>query len=195
MHAFAGRTARETAHLVTDLPVGIAGFTFVVAALATGASLAITLAGIPILAAALVLARHAAGYERARARRFLGVEIAAPAARESGSTFMTRLLSPLRDRANWRASAYFLLMLPAGTFTFSAAVAIWSTGAFLLTLPMWAWALPHNGPQVTDASWWSSARELAMSSVAGALVLMAAPFAIHALTHVDRRLLRLLGAR
>jgi hypothetical protein len=94
----------------------------VVTGLATGASLAITLAGVPLLAGALLLARYAAGLERARARALLGVSLAAPPARAAASSFTARLMSPLRDRPAWRASSYFLLMLPAGTLTFSAAV-------------------------------------------------------------------------
>src|SRR3712207_1283768 len=80
----AEQTLRETVHLLLDLPVGIAGFTVVVTLLATGVSLAITLVGIPVLAAALLLMRAAAGAERARAAALLGVELPAPTARKPG---------------------------------------------------------------------------------------------------------------
>jgi hypothetical protein len=69
-----------------------------VTALATGASLAITLVGVPLLAGALLLARYAAGLVRARARALLVVSLAAPPARADASTFTARLLGPLRDR-------------------------------------------------------------------------------------------------
>lgn len=190
----AERTLRESAYLLTDLPVGIAGFTFVVTALATGASLAVTLAGLPLLAGALLLARYAAGLERARARALLGVAVAAPPPRPGGTTFTTRLLSPLRDKAAWRAAGYFLLMLPAGTATFCAAVTWWATALLLATLPAWAWALPHNGPDLGD-SYWSAPQELAASSLVGLLLLAATPWVIHAITRADRALLRLLGSR
>jgi hypothetical protein len=192
MRPLAERTVRESAYLLLDLPVGAVGFSVVVTGLATGASLAITLAGVPLLAGALLLARYAAGLERARARALLGVSLAAPPARAAASSFTAHLLSPLRDRAAWRASSYFLLMLPAGTLTFSAAVAWWGSALFLLTLPAWAWALPHGGPQISDTSWWSAPWELTASSAGGLLLLAVTPFVIHTITRADRTLLHLL---
>jgi hypothetical protein len=187
------RTIRESTYLLLNLPVGAIGFSVMVTGIATGASLAITLVGIPILAGALLLARHAAGLERARARTLLGVELAEPPARDDTGSFARRLLSPLRDRAAWKAGSYFLLMLPAGVATFSATVAWWATALFLLTQPAWAWALPHGGPQVTDTDWWSAPWELAASATVGLALLALTPFVIHALTGADRRLLHLLG--
>lgn len=184
----AQRTFRESAYVLSDLPVGVIGFSVVTAAVAAGASLAITLAGVPILVAALLLARWAGGLERKRARALLDLSLAPPPPRErGGDSSMARLLSPLRDRASWRAAGYFLLMLPAGVLTFSAAVAWWATSLFLLTFPAWA--------QIGDTHGWSSPGELAAASATGLVMLAATPFAIHAITHVDRALLRLIGAR
>lgn len=188
----ARRTVRETAHLLLDLPVGVAGFSFLVSALAAGVSLAITLVGVPILAAALLATRYAAGAERARARALLGVSVAAPPAPATGSSWWSRMVALLRDTAAWRASGYFLLLFPTGTVMFTAAVVWWSSTLFLLTLPAWAWALPHGGPQIGDATW-SAPWQLAASSAAGALCLAATPFVVHAITQADRALLRLLG--
>ncbi len=195
LRPLAGRTVRESGYLLLDLPVGVVGFSVMVTALATGVSLAFTLVGVPVLAGALVLARSAARLERARARALLGVSFAALPARVSAASSIARLLAPLRDPAAWRASGYFLLMLPIGTLTFSAAAAWWGSGLFLLTLPAWAWTLPHGGPQIGDASWWSAPWQLAAASVAGILLLAATPFVIHAVTRADRTLLRLLDAR
>jgi hypothetical protein len=190
------RTVRESAHLLLDLPVGVVGFSVLIAALATGVSLAITLVGVPIVAGALLLARYAAGFERARAEALLGVSVAAPPAPEpaEGSSFLTKLMRPLRDRDAWRASGYFLLMLPAGTVTFSAVVAWWGSALLLVTLPAWAWALPDGALQISDASRWSATWELAASSAAGVLMLAVSPFVIHAISGVDRKLVRLLGS-
>ncbi len=191
----ARRAARESAHLLLDLPVGVLGFSIMVTALTAGVSLAITLVGAPLLAGTLLLARHAAGIERARARALLGVPLTAPPARPPATSPLGRVLGPLRDPASWRASTYFLLMLPAGTLTFTAAVTWWATTLFLATLPAWAWALPHGGPQIDDTSWWSAPEELAASSLVGFLLLASTPFVIHAIAGADRRLLRLLAAR
>jgi hypothetical protein len=188
------RTLRESAYLLLDLPVGVLGFSVVLTCLATGASLAITVVGLPLLAGTLLLARYAGGLERARARTLLGVSLAAPPARAGAGSFMRRLLDPLRDRAAWRASGYFLLMLPTGTLTFSVAVAWWSSALFLVTLPAWAWSLPHDGPHIIGNSWWSAPWELAASSACGLLLLAAAPFVIHALTRADLAVLQLLDS-
>jgi hypothetical protein len=193
--ALAERTARETAYLLLDLPVGIAGFTVMVACLATGVSLAITLVGVPLLAGTLLLARYAAAWERQRARALLGVSLEAPPApAATGSSLVHRLFSPLRDRANWSASGYFLLLLPVGTVTFSAAITWWATAVFLLTLPAWSWALPEGSLRMPDggaelSGFW----ELAGASAGGLLLLALTPFVIHASTHADRSLLRLVG--
>jgi hypothetical protein len=164
-----------------------------VSALATGASLAITLIGIPILAGTLLLARYAAVAERARARTLLGLSLAPPSPRPAAPTVMGRMLSPLRDGAAWRATAYYLLMLPVGVATFCAAVVWWAATLFLVTLPAWAWALPHHGPRMLDGSWWSAPWQLATSFAIGLVLVAATPFVIHAITRADRALLRLIG--
>jgi hypothetical protein len=188
------RIGRETAHLLLDLPVGVAGFSLVVAALATGASLAITLVGVPILAATMLLARGGAELERSRARTLLGTDLAAPPARTGGTTALSRLTAPLKDRAARRASGYFLLLGPVGTTTFSLAVTWWATVAFLVTLPAWSWALPAESLQFGDHVW-TSPGELAASTALGLLLLAVTPYVIHAIAGLDRALLRLLDGR
>jgi hypothetical protein len=62
------RTYIETADLVLDLVVGVAWSTVFTTLAATGASLLITLVGLPILTGTFYLARAAAALERRRAR-------------------------------------------------------------------------------------------------------------------------------
>ncbi|MFL5844248.1 MAG: sensor domain-containing protein [Solirubrobacteraceae bacterium] len=183
----AGRTVRESAYLVLDLGVGVVAFAVMISALVSGVSLAVTLVGIPILAASVLLARHAAGFERYRAQVLLGVSLAAPPALAPEPTFVRRVLAALRDRPARRASVYFLAMLPVGTVTFSAVVAWWSTVGFLVTLPAWSWSL--------DDRWWSGAPEVAAATVIGFVLLAATPFVIHAITRLDRAALRLIDHR
>jgi len=63
---------------------------------------------------------------------------------------LARVFAPIRDGSAWRATAYFALMLPTGIVTFTVAVTWWAAALWLLTLPAWAWALPHGGPKITD---------------------------------------------
>jgi len=74
---FAARTWLETAYLLLDLVVGVAGFTFVVTGISMGAGLLITLVGIPILVLTLLGCRGAAWLERRRAR-MLGLDLPDP---------------------------------------------------------------------------------------------------------------------
>ena len=55
-------TYRTTAHLLLDLPIGIATFTIAVTLLSTSAALAITLIGLPLLALTLVAAQWMAAF-------------------------------------------------------------------------------------------------------------------------------------
>jgi len=57
MSPFRARVWKETLYLLLDLPVGVVGFTLVVTGLSLAFGLLITLLGIPVLAATLLLAR------------------------------------------------------------------------------------------------------------------------------------------
>src|SRR3954454_10637409 len=72
-------TYLETFDLLLDLAIGILWFTVFTTFVATGASLLITLVGLPILTATFYLARAVAHAERARVRAFLGARIDTPA--------------------------------------------------------------------------------------------------------------------
>jgi signal transduction histidine kinase len=192
MNALTRRTWKETLHLLLDLLAGTVGFSLVLIGLATGAGLLITFVGIPVLAATLLLSRAGGRVELWRARTLLGVELLPPHAIRHRDTLLGRVLAPLGDGSSWRAAVYFVLLLPVGIVTFSAAVALWATALGLLTLPAWAWALPGGGPDVGDGSHWSEPWQLAVLSGAGLALIFAAPFVIHALTYLDRALLLLL---
>src|SRR5581483_11241710 len=112
--ALAGaRTWRETAYLLLDLPVGIAGFTLVVTGLSLGASLLITFVGVPIVALTLLACRFGAAGELRRAR-LIGLELDPPPSLAADGTFLRRIVRQLKDVGAWRAALYFLLMLPVG---------------------------------------------------------------------------------
>jgi Putative sensor len=192
---FRARAWKETLYLLLDLAVGVIGFTFVVTGLTVALSLLITLVGIPLLAATLLVSRWAARAELARARALLDDDLPPPEPIHWPATALGRLFAPIRDAAAWKATAYFALMLPAGIVTFTVAVTWWATALGLLTLPAWAWALPHNGPKIADGYYWSHAWQLAISTLAGALLTLAAPLAIHGVSFIDRALLQLLRHR
>ena len=187
------RTWRETAYLLIDLPVGVAGFTFVVTGLSLGAGLLITLVGIPILVLTLLGCRSAAWLELRRAR-LLSLDLPDPPPLDRTGSFLRRASRPLVDGVGWRAAAYFVLMLPVGIVTFTIAITIWATALVLLTLPAWAWSVPHGGPEFGNAYYWNKPWQLALAVLAGAILTLLAPWVVRALAACDRGLVRgLLG--
>jgi hypothetical protein len=142
--------ALDAAHLVLGLPAGIVTFTLIVTGLATGAGLAITLVGVPILLATLVVARAVAEGERLRASMVLGERIRGRERPLDGSLWeRARTLST--DGATWRDVLWGLLALPIGTLGFALAVAAWTTALGLVSSPIWLWAVPEDGdPAILD---------------------------------------------
>jgi signal transduction histidine kinase len=140
------RLAGEFGYAMSDLPVAIAGFVFVVVTLALGAGLAITFAGLPIVAASVLACRGAAVAERTRARTLLGVEVGEPAPFHPGPGFLGWLRSALGDVTGWRAVLYLLVKFPVGLASFIIAAVLYLEGLFLLLTPL----LVHIGPVQYD---------------------------------------------
>ncbi|MER5397839.1 sensor domain-containing protein [Streptomyces sp. NPDC002599] len=113
-------TWKEISHLLANLPASVIGFVYVVTMLATGAGLAVTVVGLPLLAAGLRGSRQLGKLERGRARRLLGLRIDEPSplpVRRTG--FFGWLWSSLKDPVGWRAVLYDLIRLPWGIATFT----------------------------------------------------------------------------
>ncbi|MFF4539081.1 sensor histidine kinase [Streptomyces aureus] len=113
-------TWKEISHLLVNLPASIVGFVYAVTMLATGAGLAVTVVGLPLLAAGLRGSRQLGKLERERARRLLGLRIDEPSplpVRRTG--FFGWLWSSLKDPVGWRAVLYDLIRLPWGIATFT----------------------------------------------------------------------------
>jgi Putative sensor len=122
------RTYLETFDLLLDLVVGTLWFTAFTTLIATGASLLITLVGLPILTGAFYLVRAAAYAERARVRAFLGLVIDKPAYKPPKTNGVWhRLIAPLGDRTTWKELAYVWLVQPIlGVVDFTVAVTAWA---------------------------------------------------------------------
>jgi signal transduction histidine kinase len=191
---FALRTWKETAYLVLDLLVGTLAFTVIVTGLSTGIGLVITFLGLPVLWATMMLARLGARAERGRAR-LLDLHLPEPPLIPQEESFLRKLFAPLRDGASWRAVAYFLILFPLGIVTFTLTVTFWSTALGMLTLPLWAWALPHNGPQFGDDYYWNAWWQIGLASLAGLVLTLLTPWVVRGLAAVDRGLVRALLGR
>jgi signal transduction histidine kinase len=127
--ALGRQTWKEIAHLLANLPVSIFGFVYVVTLVSTGAGLAVTAIGLPLLAGGLRGTRLLGRMERARARKLLGVRIDEPSPMPvRGTGFFPWLWSSLRDPVAWRTVLYDFIRLPWGIVTFTVTL----TSLFLL---------------------------------------------------------------
>ncbi|MET8329270.1 sensor domain-containing protein [Streptomyces sp. NPDC005181] len=115
-------TWKEISYLLSNLPMAIAGFVYTVFMIGVGVGLAVTVIGLPLLAAGLQGARLLGRAERGRARALLGTGIDEPSSmalvrRDQG--FFPWLWSSLKDPVGWRAVLYSFIRLPWGVLTFT----------------------------------------------------------------------------
>ncbi|WP_333741147.1 sensor histidine kinase [Streptomyces sp. IBSBF 2806] len=122
--AYDPQTWKEIAHLLTNLPMALAGFTYVMAVIVTGTAMTVTVVGFPLLMLGLTGARLMGRFERWRARRLLAVRIDEPSplplSRAGGP--LQRMWLALKDPVAWRTVLYDLIRLPWGVLTFAVVV-------------------------------------------------------------------------
>jgi Putative sensor len=123
-------------HHLLGLPLGIAYFTWLVTGLATGAGLAITVVGIPLLTLVFASVRPLLAGERAMSNALLGTEIPSAPLAPKAEGWLGRVKAYWTDSATWRGIGYLLARFPVGTFTFSVAVAAYSSALYLLAAPI-----------------------------------------------------------
>src|SRR4051794_5818589 len=141
--ALARRLGCDTAYLLLALPAGILTFTVVVTGWALGLGLLITLVGLPVILATIVIGRWMARLERRRAALVLGrpvVEAYAPL--EGG--LLARLRAAVGDPQTWKDLVWHLLLLGIGIADFTIAVTAWGTALGLLSMPAWWWSIPAD---------------------------------------------------
>ncbi|MFD8378836.1 sensor histidine kinase [Streptomyces sp. NPDC059679] len=199
---FKARVWREFLYLMLSLPMALLTFTYAVTMLALGFGLLVTFLGIPVLGVALAGCRALGAVERARARGLLRLEVADPepvravtrGSRKSGPFAWVGAL--LRSGTSWRHVLYSLIHLPWAIFAFAVSLALWVNAWALVTYPLWQWVLPtysdQQGIQLFEVDgrgfFLDTPFEIAVTSVAGALLLVGTPFVIRGLTWVDRLL-------
>ncbi|MFF9274991.1 sensor histidine kinase [Streptomyces griseosporeus] len=119
--AFEARTWKEIAHLLTNLPMALAGFVYVVTVVFVSSALTITVVGLPLLALGLMGARLLGRFERNRARALLGVRVEEPSRlplRRGPDGFLGRMWMAVKDPVAWRTALYDFIRLPWGVLTF-----------------------------------------------------------------------------
>ncbi|MGW2330638.1 sensor histidine kinase [Streptomyces sp. NPDC001700] len=122
--AYPAQTWKEITHLLINLPMGIFGFVYGLTWLAVGVGMAVTIAGLPVLAVGLLGSRGFARFERSRARALLAVRVDEPSRmpRRGDDGFFGWVWRSLRDPVGWRSTLYAAIRLPWGILTFTVAL-------------------------------------------------------------------------
>jgi signal transduction histidine kinase len=156
--AWATRLGLDTAYLLLGLPAGIIAFSVVVTGWATALGLAITLIGLPIAMATIVVSRGMANAERWRAALVLGAPVRARYRPLRTGRIVDRLKSLFADSQTWKDLGWHLLLLPIGIVGFTVAVVCWAWTLACLTAPAW-FSLTTDPPQIggvtLDTWWWA----------------------------------------
>jgi signal transduction histidine kinase len=156
---WATRLGLDTAYLLLGLPAGIITFTVVVTGWSTALGLLITLIGLPIAIATIVVSRGMAQAERWRAALVLGRPIRSRYRPVMEGRVIDRLKALFADSQVWKDLGWHLLLLPVGIVGFTVAVVAWSVALWCLTFPIWFTFWPDAasiGDQQLDTWWWAA---------------------------------------
>jgi DNA-binding CsgD family transcriptional regulator len=130
------RAWADLAYVLVNVPLSALGFAYVVGTLVLGAGLAVTAAGVPLLAAGLVGARRIGGLHRRLAGRFLGERIEAPARPVPPPGLLGRMQARFSDPVGWRAMGYLLLKPPVAALQLYVLALTWAWGVVAATRPL-----------------------------------------------------------
>ncbi|WP_052422972.1 sensor histidine kinase [Nonomuraea candida] len=179
------RIWRELAYALSAALMAVLGLGYLlVVAFAVLASANIV--GLPLLAGLVVGARRLGAANRALARALAGVPVPAPAPHRPGRGLVNRLGVALGDVAGWRAVIHALVRLPAAVLALAAVAGLWGLGLVLLSCPLWWQSL--SLPALAPGSWPAAL----LLALAGAGLLLLAPWGVHAALAPERLLARTL---
>lgn len=118
------RTYASLLWLLLGLPLGVTYFVLLATGLSLGLGLLVTIAGIPVLVATLVLVRGLALFERGLAQVLLDAPMpnVVEAVETGRGVFWGRLRALVLRRRTWIELGYLLLRFPLGLLDFSVAV-------------------------------------------------------------------------
>jgi len=155
--------------------------------------LLITLVGVPVFLLKSVVERALADVERRRAGFLLGGTIEGRYRDASGAGFWHRVRVVAGDPQTWRDFLWLVLLAPIGFGFAVAAASLWGSAVYLLSLPVWWWAVPHSalpdvGPSWTADTW----PRIGLAAAAGLALLLVTSWICAALAHGQARLARAL---
>lgn len=140
--AVSASTWRATWYLLAYLVVGWVLFGAVLTAGIAAITLAITLAGLPLLIAAAAVIRGCASAERWRLATVFPRRVRGGYRDVRGLGLMARVRTTWSDPAIWRDLAYLGGLFPALWALDLAVITVWLAFVACVALPAWYWAIP-----------------------------------------------------
>jgi signal transduction histidine kinase len=197
-----GRTWREIIYVLASAFMAAVSFVYLIANLAIGTALFITLFGIPVLALVPLGARMFGEGQRRMANSLLEEHIDAPRQFAPRRGFLGWLRSAFGFVDGWRALAYNVVRFPLAMATVWFTIIALGQGVGLFTYPLWRAAfdphnfdshghLHHSGVQLGSFYFDTWPRALLLCAV-GFIELLLFPWILRGLVWLDRALMRLL---
>ncbi|WP_433300123.1 sensor histidine kinase [Actinoplanes sp. CA-030573] len=145
------KLGNDTLYVLVGFPLGILAVVLCMTLFWLGVGTAIIWIGLPILIAAMGVARGLATLERARLRPVLDQPVQHPYYKKSRpeAGIFRKLLTPLTDGQVWLDMLHGMFRFIPSTISFAFVVTWWSGVLNGLTWGLWGWALP-NGPDDQD---------------------------------------------
>lgn len=192
------RVLLDSAYNLTALALAVPAFVLMVSGLSIGLGLAITLFGLPVLAATAYVARGFAHVERTRVRHMLFAD--APTPRYQRATpdagWLRRAVSPLLDPQSWLDVVWSVIAFVTSIFTFVATVVWWSLTLGGLTYWFWQRWIPFDGDSegLAEVLGLGSGRtaESVVNLVIGVVALVTLPFVMRLVATIQSSLARVL---
>jgi len=200
---FTTRARAEVFYALAGLPLGIAGAGFVVVTSALGVVLLVTFVGLPLIAGSSAGARGLGAARRWLARALLHLTVDPPGPARAAPGFLGWASAGIRDGAGWRARAYLLISLPLSAVTFAVVLVFWAYGLLFIASPI-RWSLgyvstyhdAHGRVRRTVLDYgdyhFDSWPKILLLVLQGILMLLAAPWVLHAAVAVEKKLINAL---
>ncbi|MDI5940150.1 sensor domain-containing protein, partial [Micromonospora sp. DH15] len=175
---------RDSGYVLLGLPLAVAGFAVLVAGLALGVGLVVTVIGLPVLAATLYAARGFADVERLRLTAVLGQDRVRPEYRraEAGAGAWRRILVPIGDVQSWLDLTHGIFNLVVALVTFVVTVTWWAAALVGTLYSVYDWALPHPPDDQPLSELLglgdSAAARIAINTAAGLFFLVTLPLVV-----------------
>ncbi len=182
---------RRTAQVVAGLPIALLASSVVWTLGVCVVILAVTaVLAVPFLAALFGCSRTFSQWQRSRVQGFVGDPLPAlppTAAAGDGGSWLRRLGAQTRDAASWRQVGYHALTLFSSPISVVIVIGCWTVGAMAGTIAIYAWSLPER--IFLDLPL-HNAGFLALVTVAGVLLFLAAPWVAELAAALDLLLIR-----